>query len=628
MNQLAKKAGGLFRGADGWWALAILLAGLAATAVVAHDEKSREDRVAYYEKSEEDKAAQREFGSVCREIQSKIEDRLNAHELILRSGAARFADTQGVTRAEWHEFSERQKISQKLPGIQGIGFAQLVPRQQLAQHTQAIRSEGFPGYAIKPAGVRETCSSIIYLEPFTGRNLRAFGYDMLTEPVRRAAMERARDQDEAALSGKVILVQETGRDVQAGTLMYVPAYRMGKPHKTVDERRAALLGWVYSPYRMTDLMEGILGRWDSADQRRIHLRIFDGENASPEALLYDSQRRAEENPAPAERMAGQASVNAAGRRWLLSFSQAGGPGDAVSRAKVWLVLGGGTMISLLLSGLVLSLRNTQFDARMLAERLTADLRQSEMKYRALLDNLPAGVVVHHWDATILFANGMAKLLLGLTKDQLSGETARNSRLVLIQENGLPLPLEEYPVHRVLASGKNHQGQIVGRRDQGKIFWMICHAYPVRGADGLLVQVVVTFTDITARKLAEEELDRLSQKNELLLSSTAEGILGLDLQGNHTFVNPVAAGMFGYETVELLGRDSHDLWHHTKSDEKPHPKDVCPICAAYHDAAAHYSCNEVFWRKDGTSFPVEYASRPLYEHGRQIGAVVTFSDITG
>ncbi len=102
---------------------------------------------------------------------------------------------------------------------------------------------------------------------------------------------------------------------------------------------------------------------------------------------------------------------------------------------------------------------------------------------------------------------------------------------------------------------------------------------------------------------------------------------MDLQGNHTFVNPVAAGMFGYEAVELLGRDSHDLWHHTKSDEAPHPKDVCPICATYHDGAAHYSCTEVFWRKDGTSFPVEYASRPLYEHGRQICAAVTFSDIT-
>jgi len=628
MNQPAKSGGGYFRGADGWWALAILLAGLVVTGFVAHEEKSGEDKAAYYEKSEADKAAQWEFDSVCKEIQSKIEDRLSAHELILRSGAARFADTHGVSRAEWHEFAERQKISQKFPGIQGIGFAQLVPRQQLAQHTQAIRGEGFPDYRIKPEGERKTYSSIIYLEPFSGRNLRAFGYDMLNEPVRRAAMERARDQDEAALSGKVKLVQETEKDVQAGTLMYVPAYRMGKPHGTVDERRAALLGWVYSPYRMTDLMEGILGGWGLADQRRIHLKIFDGEKATPEALLYDSQRSTGKDPATALRLTWQISVVVAGQPWLLTFDQAGGTGGKVPYAKVWLVLAGGTTISLLLSGLVLALRNTRFNARKLAERLTADLRQSEKKHRALLDNLPAGVVVYHWDATILFANGMAELLLGLTKDQLSGETARSPGWGLIQENGLPLPLEEYPVHRVLASGEIHQNQVVGRRDQGKIFWMLCHAYPVRGADGLLVQVVVTFTDITERKLVEEDRELLSQKNELLLRSTAEGILGLDLQGTHTFVNPVAAGLLGYEAGELIGQDSHDLWHYRKSNGTLPLKDTCPICAAYHDGAAHYSSTEVFWRKDGSSIPVEYASRPIYEHGRQIGAVVTFSSISG
>ena len=105
-------------------------------------------------------------------------------------------------RAEWHVFAERQKISRKLPGIQGFGLAKLVPPAQLAQHIQEIRSKGFPDYRIKPEGDRETYSAIIYLEPFADRNLRAFGYDMLSEPVSRAAMERARDLDEVALSGK------------------------------------------------------------------------------------------------------------------------------------------------------------------------------------------------------------------------------------------------------------------------------------------------------------------------------------------------------------------------------------------------------------------------------------------
>jgi CHASE1-domain containing sensor protein len=91
----------------------------------------------------------------------------------------------------------------------------------LPQHIQKIRQEGFPGYKICPEGDREIYSSIIYLEPFSDRNLRAFGYDMFSEPVRRKSMEQARDTNIAALSGKITLVQETGKQVQAGNLMYV-----------------------------------------------------------------------------------------------------------------------------------------------------------------------------------------------------------------------------------------------------------------------------------------------------------------------------------------------------------------------------------------------------------------------
>jgi CHASE1-domain containing sensor protein len=206
--------------------------------------------------------AKMDFDFACSEINLRIGARIDAHAQILRSAVALFNASEDVTREQWHAFTSQQNVEQHLPGIQGLGFSKVIPRERLAQHTQEIRSQGFPDYNVKPAGDREFYTSIVYIEPFTNRNLRAFGYDMFTEPVRRMAMERARDQDTAALSGKVILVQEIDKNVQAGSLMYVPVYRKGMPTETIAQRRDAIQGWVYSPYRMSDNGVGLPADFD------------------------------------------------------------------------------------------------------------------------------------------------------------------------------------------------------------------------------------------------------------------------------------------------------------------------------------------------------------------------------
>ena len=130
-----------------------------------------------------------------------------------------------------------------------------------------------------------------------------------------------------------------------------------------------------------------------------------------------------------------------------------------------------------------------------------------------------------------------------------------------------------------------------------------------------------------RKQAEESLERLNHQNELILNAAGEGSFGLDIHGKHTFVNPAAAQMLGYTVNELIGRHSHTLWHYEKSDGSPYPVEECPIYAAYKDGRVHHKDDEVFWRKDGTCFPVTYTSTPIIEEGNIVGAVVTFRDIT-
>ncbi len=135
-------------------------------------------------------------------------------------------------------------------------------------------------------------------------------------------------------------------------------------------------------------------------------------------------------------------------------------------------------------------------------------------------------------------------------------------------------------------------------------------------------------EITERKRAAEALEQLQRHNELILSSAGEGIYGLDKNGNTTFVNPAATEILGWQPEEMIGKPQHGLIHHSKPDGSSYVREECPIYAAFSDGLVHTVTNEVFWRKDGTSLPVEYTSTPILdEEDCLVGAVVTFRDIT-
>ncbi|MGO9954134.1 MAG: PAS domain S-box protein [Dissulfurispiraceae bacterium] len=151
-------------------------------------------------------------------------------------------------------------------------------------------------------------------------------------------------------------------------------------------------------------------------------------------------------------------------------------------------------------------------------------------------------------------------------------------------------------------------------------------YLVKGQiDGKLLNRAVMYA--IERKRSEKAVEKLRHQIELVLNSVGEGIFGLDLNGNHTFVNPSAAKMLGYEVDELMRVHSHSTIHHSKPDGSAYPEEECPIYAAIYDGIAQYRETEVFWRKDGSSFPVSYTSTPIREGNEITGAVVNFADIT-
>ena len=509
-----------------------------------------------YMKSGVETIAQREFTSQCNDIQNKITGRLDDHARILQSGAALFKASKAVTREEWRIFTQHQKVEKQLPGIQGIGFSLLIPREELNRHIQGIRREGFPEYKLRPDGDREVYSSIIYLEPSSGRNLRAFGYDMFSEKVRRSAMERARDTDTAALSGKVVLVQEAGAEVQAGTLMYVPVYRKGMPTGTVEQRRAAIYGWVYSPYRMNDLMQGILGDRNPEKEKQFHLQIFDGMQPSPQSLLYDSlsagdkKLRGEISNQSPDRFTRQIPIDFNDQRWTLSVGQTGGGFFTGEYISVWLTLVGGILITLLLFALIRALLNTSTTAQRIAENLTATLRESEQSYRnQFVANSSVMLLIDPTDGSIVDANAAAFRFYGYPQERLLA-------MRITDINILP----DSEIRQSMASVSEESGQrfeVQHRLADGSVRDVEVSASRIQFGERILLHSIIN--DVTSRKQAEDEIKRQSGLISSLLDSIPDIIFFKDTSGVYLGCNPPFAEFVGRPREEIVGRTDYDLF---------------------------------------------------------------------
>ena len=338
--------------------------------------------------------AQSDFEFRAHEITERVRVRMRSYEQVLRGGAALFAASEDVSREDWNRYVASLDLAENYPGFQGIGYSMRVPAEHIDEHIAAVRSEGFPDYAVYPPGERDEYHTIVYLEPFDWRNQRAFGFDMSTEPRRHAAMRRARDTGTAALSAPVRLVQETETDVQAGFNLYVPVYRDGAPLETVEDRRAALAGFVYSPFRMNDLLHGMLG----AEPRFLRFEIHDAETGD---AMYESSLPASEAAA----FARDTALSVAGRTWRLRFSAPADFGNPNDQRRPWFVLAFGLVISLLAGVAVWAMRGR---------------RQRGEAIDRIVDSALDGVVIISHDDRILEFNPAAERLFGWRRGEVLG----------------------------------------------------------------------------------------------------------------------------------------------------------------------------------------------------------------
>ncbi|WP_244533783.1 sigma 54-interacting transcriptional regulator [Methylobacterium aquaticum] len=236
---------------------------------------------------------------------------------------------------------------------------------------------------------------------------------------------------------------------------------------------------------------------------------------------------------------------------------------------------------------------------------------------------------------IVDANGAASRLLGHARDVLIGMAAST-----LHPGQLPALIVF--TQGVQAKGRWWTHTLTPRHGAGRVL-------SVETVGTVLPDRLVLFTlfdlDERRQRQVDREADRhmraglsewqrmerifrdIERENQLILRAAGEGIYGVNAEGVTTFVNPAAERMLGWAAADLVGRDMHAAVHHTHPDGCHYPHRDCPIYAAFRDGAVHQVDDEVFWRRDGTSFPVEYTSTPIRDRGALVGAVIVFRDVS-
>ena len=251
------------------------------------------------------------------------------------------------------------------------------------------------------------------------------------------------------------------------------------------------------------------------------------------------------------------------------------------------------------------------------------LLRSQERWRSVFENSAIGVALADLTGRLLAVNPTYKRMLGYTEEEFQTLSFLDFTHEDCVEACEALAAE-------LVDGKREQFQIEKqyRRKDGSSIWVRDHISLVPGTETIPRFIMALSEDITERKQAEAALQQSEERVRLILDSAAEGIFGCDPNGTCLFTNRAAVRLLGYdEPGEVLGQNMHALEHHTHKDGTPFPIAECPIYVGFHQNLGVHIDDDIFWRKDGTSFPVEYWSHPMVRDGKTVGAVVTFFDIT-
>jgi PAS domain S-box-containing protein len=438
-----------------------------------------------------------------------------------------------------------------------MGVIEHVPRAELDAFLARERADGAPDLAIRTSGEAPDLWVTKHCFP-EARNRAAWGYDVGSEPARRAAVERAARTGQATLTTHVWLVQDEAR--RPGFLYCVPVYRNGAPARTPEEREAALIAVVYSPLVLDDTLGGVDRIADGALDMEIH-EDRPGTPSQEGELLFDLDGHIarDRSAGYADRLFLRAqSLELGGQTWTVTASSTPQFEATVDRTTPVLLAVGGSLLSLLAGVAAWTLATSRRRAVEMARAMTADLARLARENgearasveRALREVGVLRAALDHYSilsftdpaGRILEVNAGFCEISGYTREELIGRTHS-----VVSSGHHPRSFWA-DMWRTIASGKAWRGEVCNRGKNGELYWVDSTIIPILDADGKVEKHVSIRFDITSRKHAESQSARLAA----IVSSTEDAIVSKTLDGVITTWNRGAERLFGHTADRAVG----------------------------------------------------------------------------
>lgn len=499
------------------------------------------------------------FNDETEHIIAELEEELVLYKVLLNAAVGVFTASDEVNRSEWRLFNKYQKITTEFPDFQSLCYIPVIKKEQESAHLKGIWAQGFNKYQIIPAGQREVYAPVTFIEPLDSVNIIHLGSDYFADPVRRVAMERARDAGGAAISGEIAIFN--GQSVMPGFMMVAPVYSKGVLPVNSKERQREIAGFIAVNIETGKFTEAVFKK----TPHMLNVLLYDidpdstavnnssNKDSYKPRLMY-SYLPGEGNVAIEPLFKSEKVIDIYNHHWKIIIESTPEFESGIFKANQLIVIILGVIISFLTLFLLNTLTRTADKAKKLAMVLTSSLKESEEKLRQITNNMSDVVFTTDKQLITNYISPSIKKLTGYSVEEY---------MKLTMEQRHPASSVEKIYKAFKEEMENEQNPHIDKsrtrvielehyKSDGSLITTLLHISFLRDDQGNLSGIQGVTHDITERKNAERELYEKTAYLENLVNYANAPIVVWNSNNIITRVNAAFEQLTGRSAQEVVG----------------------------------------------------------------------------